>query len=167
MNKIPFASSITHSHILNVLNTLILNQDLNSKISILDAGCGLGHGLAALRAVYPESRFFGIEWSWPLRWMCALRCPWAQVRQGDIWKADWSGYDMVYLFQRPESMERAWRKALDEMAPGSWLVSLEFEATGLRAHARLGLAGSRPVWVYRIGAEGATDRASTARRPGR
>jgi hypothetical protein len=36
------------------------------------------------------------------------------------------------------------------MRPGSWLVSLEFEATELRPVARLGAAGGRPVWVYRM-----------------
>jgi hypothetical protein len=82
---------------------------------------------AALRAAYPTARLVGIEWSWPLRLVCALRCPWAQVRQGDIWRADWRPYDLVYLFQRPESMPRALAKAAAQMRPGSWLVSLEFE----------------------------------------
>src|SRR5690606_32373928 len=34
---------------------------------VLDAGCGLGHGLRALRAAYPLAELHGIEWSWPLR----------------------------------------------------------------------------------------------------
>ena len=32
---------------------------------------------------------------------------WFTGRRGDIWAADWSGYELVYLFQRPESMARA------------------------------------------------------------
>ena len=52
----------------------------------------------------------------PLRWLCARRCPWARVAQGDLWRADWSGYQLVYLFQRPESMARAWAKGCAEMA---------------------------------------------------
>ena len=74
---------------------------------VLDAGCGLGHGLQALRHAYPKAQFYGIEWSATLRWLCALRLPWARISRGDIWLADWSGYQMVYLFQRPESMARA------------------------------------------------------------
>src|ERR1035437_3474534 len=81
---------------------------------LLDAGCGLGDGLIALRRAYPKARLCGLEWSWPLRAWCALRCPWAHVRRGDIWRADWSRYGLVYLFQRPESMQRAAEKALAE-----------------------------------------------------
>ncbi len=117
---------------------------------VMDAGCGLGHGLQALRLAYPDARLHGLEWSWPLRFACALRCPWAQVRQADIWKADWSAYDMVYLFQRPESMERAMAKAFAQLKPGAWLVSLDFEATGHQATAHFQSAGGKMVWIYRM-----------------
>ncbi len=115
---------------------------------VLDAGCGLGHGLAALYEAYPAAQVHGIEWSWPLRLLCAWRCPWARVRQGDIWRADWSPYDLVYLFQRPESMPRALAKAAAQMRPGNWLVSLEFEAQGWQAAGVIHLPDGRPVWVY-------------------
>ena len=118
--------------------------------SVLDAGCGLGDGLIALRAAYPEAQLHGIEWSWPLRAWCALRCPWARVRRGDIWRADWSPYALVYLFQRPESMPRAVAKAGAEMRAGSWLVSLDFEARELTAHAVLTVPDGRPLWLYRV-----------------
>lgn len=122
---------------------------LRDGANVLDAGCGLGQGLEALNQAYPHVALYGLEWSWPLRWMCALRCPWAEVRQGDIWKADWSGYDMVYLFQRPESMPRAAAKALQELRPGAWLVSLEFEAQDLTPVAVLQADHRKTVWVYR------------------
>jgi hypothetical protein len=115
---------------------------------VLDAGCGLGHGLQALRQAYPLAELHGIEWSWPLRWLCARRCSWARVAQGDLWRADWSGFDLVYLFQRPESMPRAVEKARAELKPGAWLVSLEFEAEGLTPVAQLGGVQGKPVWVY-------------------
>ena len=117
---------------------------------VLDAGCGLGDGLKALREAYPQCQLHGIEWSWPLRALCALRCPWARVRQGDIWRADWSPYAMVYLFQRPESMARAALKAREQMRPGSWLVSLEFEVQDGVPSARLSAPDGRPVWLYQI-----------------
>ncbi len=120
--------------------------------SVFDAGCGLGHGLRALRAVWPLARISGVEWSWPLALATKLRCPWARVTRGDMWRGSWAAHDLVYLFQRPESMARALAKADAEMRPGSWLVSLEFEAVGRRAHARMALASGRPVWIYRVGA---------------
>jgi SAM-dependent methyltransferase len=119
--------------------------------SILDAGCGLGHGLRALRAVWPGARLAGIEWSRPLALASRLRCPWARIARGDMWRASWAAHDLVYVFQRPESMARALAKADAEMRPGSWLVSLEFEAVGRTPHTRLALPSGRPVWVYRIG----------------
>jgi len=118
---------------------------------VLDAGCGLGQGLQALRRAYPLAELHGLEWSRPLRLLCAWRCPWAQVDQGDIWRADWSGYQLVYLFQRPESMARALAKARAELQPGAWLVSLEFAVDGVPPTGRLEGAQGRPVWLYQMG----------------
>jgi len=134
----------------NALDGLPAQCYIELNALVLDAGCGLGDGLIALRQAYPQARLQGLEWSWPLRALCALRCPWARVRQGDIWQADWSAYDMVYLFQRPESMPRAAAKARAELKPGAWLVSLEFEATDLTAHTCLQTPDGRPIWLYRI-----------------
>lgn len=131
-------------------------RDLPQQVSlppgarILDAGCGLGHGLRALRAAYPQAQLQGLEWSWPLRAICALRCPWAQIRHGDIWQAHWGAHAMVYLFQRPESMARAAAKARSEMAAGSWLVSLEFALPQQQADVELPLADGRSLWAYRL-----------------
>jgi hypothetical protein len=125
---------------------------LAADARVLDAGCGLGHGLQALRAVWPRARLAGVEWSWPLALATRLRCPWARVARGDMWRASWAPHDLVYLFQRPESMVRALAKADAEMRPGSWVVSLEFEAAGRAPHARMALASGRPIWIYRIGA---------------
>jgi len=132
----------------DALQELPQHAPLPAGALILDAGCGAGHGLQALRAAYPDAVLHGLEWSWPLRVLSALRCPWARVRRGNIWLADWSDYDMVYLFQRPESMTRAELKAR-EMKEGAWLVSLDFEATDLRATARYRTPGGKMVWVYR------------------
>jgi len=121
---------------------------LTNQARILDAGCGLGAGLIELRRIYPKVHLTGLEWSWPLRILSGLRCGFASVKRGDIWKEDWSRYDMIYMFQRPESMLPATRKAQAELRPGSWLVSLEFEATELTPRAILRNREDKPVWVY-------------------
>lgn len=118
--------------------------------AVLDAGCGTGAGLIELRRVLPHVRLHGIEWSWPWRVVAGWRCPWARVQRADMWAHGWQGYSLVYLFQRPESMPRAVEKAQREMAPGTWLVSLEFEATALCPQAVLRNAAGKPVWVYRM-----------------
>ncbi|MEO8543193.1 MAG: class I SAM-dependent methyltransferase [Burkholderiaceae bacterium] len=117
---------------------------------VLDAGCGLGAGLRALHAAYPQVLLHGLEWSWPLRGACALRCRWARVRHGDIWQADWKPYAMVYLFQRPESMARAAAKAGAQMRDGAWLVSLEFPIAGQQADIEQSLPNGRSLWAYRL-----------------
>ena len=132
----------------NALAALATIAPLPAGARVLDAGCGLGHGLAALRQAYPDAKLLGVEWSWPLRWACALRCPWAQVRRGNIWKIDWSHYQMVYLFQRPESMQRAARKAAKELKPGDWMVSLEFEVIGLISTTQIPTSSGKMLWLY-------------------
>lgn len=116
--------------------------------TLLDAGCGAGDGLLALEQAYPDAYLHGIERSWPLRLISAWRCPWAKVRQGDMWRQDWSGFDLVYVFQRPESMPRALAKACDELKPGAWLASLEFEATEAEPTQRWSCADGRTLWLY-------------------
>jgi hypothetical protein len=66
-----------------------------------------------------------------------------------MWRDDWGRYDMVYLFQRPETMPRAVDKANAEMKPGSYLVSLEFVAQELKPEAVLDTLPDKPVWIYR------------------
>lgn len=126
----------------------IVNLPANARV--LDAGCGTGAGLIELRRALPQAELHGIEWSWPWRIWAGVRCPWARVQRGDMWAGSWSGYQLVYLFQRPESMPRAVEKAQREMAAGTWLVSLEFEASALKPVAVLRNVVGKPVWVYRI-----------------
>lgn len=134
----------------HALQALAVQAPLPLGARVLDAGCGVGDGLKALRHAYPSAQLDGVEWSWPLRLLCALRCPWAHVRRGDMWAADWSAYRMVYLFQRPESMARAAAKAQAELTPGAWLVSLEFAVPGVLPSAQLRAPGGRVVWLYRM-----------------
>lgn len=134
----------------NALRELAAHAPLPISAQVLDAGCGLGDGLKALRQAYPQAQLHGLEYSWPLRALCALRCSWARVRQGDIWRSNWQPYAMVYLFQRPESMSRAMVKAQAELESGAWLVSLEFEALDWVPTARLQCPDGRPVWLYQI-----------------
>jgi len=117
---------------------------------VLDAGCGLGQGLQALRREYPHARLAGIEWSWPLALACRWRCPWAEVKRASLWGADWTQVDLVYLFQRPETMPRAAEKAAAEMRAGAWLVSLEFPVRAWQPQARLEPVPGKPVWIYRV-----------------
>lgn len=123
---------------------------LRERARVLDAGCGIGHGLQALRRAWPGARLYGIEWSLPLAWLCRRRCRFAQVERGDMWARSWAGFDVVYLFQRPESMARAYAKARAEMAPGAWLLSLEFEVPDVAPDLRLDAGSRGAIRGYRM-----------------
>ncbi len=123
---------------------------LREQAHVLDAGCGLGDGLVALRRAYPAVQLHGIEYS-PFLWLLArLRCRWATVSRGDLWAQSWREMDLVYLFQRPESMPRALDKARAEMPAGRWLVSLDFPLPGQTAHAQLETGTRHRLHVYRV-----------------
>jgi SAM-dependent methyltransferase len=130
---------------------------LPANASVLDAGCGLGDGLRALASVWPKARLHGVEWSRSLAILARRRVPMAQVDRGDMWTASWAGHDLVYLFQRPESMARAWAKACTEMVPGNWLVSLEFAVPEVAPWAILQAGARRAVYVYRVPAPAARE----------
>lgn len=127
---------------------------------ILDAGSGLGHGMEALRRAYPRAHIEGVERSLALamlgRWRCRKLSPSQgvgdhfHVRWGNMWSVSWGGFDMVYLFQRPETMDRAWHKAKSDLAEGGWVVSLEFPVPGVSANSVLQCSDGRALWVYRV-----------------
>jgi trans-aconitate methyltransferase len=108
------------------LDDLARHAPLAPGAKVLDAGCGAGHGLQALARAYPQAALEGVEASYPLALWARWRCPKARIWRGDLWDAEWKGYDLVYLFQRPESMAPALVKAKAELAAHAWLVSLDF-----------------------------------------
>ncbi|NUZ05956.1 class I SAM-dependent methyltransferase [Piscinibacter koreensis] len=131
---------------------------LRPGAAVLDVGCGLGHGLVELAREYPHARLTGVEWSPLLALITRLRCRFAHVRRGDMWEGDWSGFDLVYAFQRPESAARLVAKASAELRPGAWLVSLEFELPAFTPAHAMTCADGRPLWLYRAPFEVTTPR---------
>ena len=146
----------------DALRDLPAQAPLVAGARVLDAGSGLGDGLIALARAYPHAVRVGVEGGWLLAWASRLRLgragqTGARVVHGDFWRAEWSGFDLVYLFQRPETMARAWAKASREMRAGAWLVSLEFPVEDLQAAGRAACPDGRPIWIYRVsGTENST-----------
>ena len=103
-----------------------------------------------MAALWPQTRLQGVEWSPLLTAGARLMAPAARIRRGDMWLRSWAPFDLVYIFQRPESMARAWDKAKRELKPGAWLVSLEFAVPGIEPLASLAGPHRRTVWIYRL-----------------
>lgn len=127
---------------------------LPPEASILEAGCGLGDGLLSLRRQYPRAKLTGLEWSALLLHLCRWRMRWHGVQvqrlcRADMWQADWSGHELIYLFHRPETMAQAQRK-LAGLRPGTWVVSLVFELPDWVPVRQLQAVPDRPVWIYRV-----------------
>ena len=70
-----------------------------------------------------------------------------------MWQQSWQDLALLYVFQRPESMERIWTKARQELPAGAWLASLDFEIPGQVAAAELPLGGRHRLWLYRLPAQ--------------
>ena len=120
---------------------------LQQGLRLLDAGCGSGAALRAWARAYPALSLHGVEASAPLRLWAQLRCPQASIRLGDFWQEDWGRYDLVYLFQRPETMGPALDKARRELHSGAYLVSLDFPLPGPTPMVELPV-GRHRVFVY-------------------
>lgn len=137
-----------------------LNQalPLPQGARVLDAGCGMGHGLRALASQYPRAHLVGADWH-PIwltlgRWIWPWWSPaeWSgniQWLRGDLWTLPWQDYDLVYVFLRPEVMPKVWQKWQAEARPGTWLLSLCFECPGATPARKLEPVKGLPIWVYR------------------
>ncbi len=121
---------------------------LPERARVLDLGCGLGGPLAQLSTLRPDTTLRGVEAA-PLNWLIARLRLWGRARidLGNLWDADLSRHDVVYAYLSPAPMPRLWEKALDEMRPGSLLISNSFSIPGVEpdevvelhdlSHARL------------------------------
>jgi hypothetical protein len=99
-------------------------------LRVIDIGSGFGGLALGLSRLRPDVQAEGIEIA-PLPWLVSrLRARLAGNRvkfaRGDYETLDLGAYDLVYAYLSPAVMDRLWRKAQREMAPGSILASYEF-----------------------------------------
>lgn len=124
-------------------------------VRVADIGCGFGGMCFAVSAARPLARVTGVEIS-PVLWIvCAVRRLLTRAAPvfvlSDYRRVDLAGFDVVFAYLSPAAMPDLWRKALDEMAPGSVLLSFEFCIPDV-AHRSVVPAGRgrRPLYAYVI-----------------
>jgi hypothetical protein len=112
-------------------------QALESKLptaepfTFIDLGSGIGGVLTHLAQTHPHGRYHGVEaaplpvlWSW-LRIKLGRHTQ-CSVNWGSLWDSDLSQYDVVFAYLSPVPMDALWRKAKQEMRPGSVFISNTF-----------------------------------------
>ena len=112
----------------------LLPRDYPTRL--LDLGSGTGALLRPLARLRPDCRCEGIEAApapYLLSCLLSRRQPNIALARGDFWKLPWADYDLVYAFLSPVPMAEVWRKATEELRPGSLLVSNSFEVPGVPA----------------------------------
>jgi hypothetical protein len=99
-------------------------------LKVIDIGSGLGGFVLDLARRRPDCQVSGIELA-PLPWLASslralLSRSSARFLRGDYDGLDFAAYDVVFAYLSPAAMGALWRKASQEMRPGSILLSYEF-----------------------------------------
>ena len=115
----------------------------------IDLGSGLG---GVVRALDGEGRVArGVE-SAPMVWLVSVLLSKierrGQILRQDIWAADVSSEDLVYVFLSTEPMPALYQKARREMKAGSLLVSNSFPVPGVPADEVWELPDRRKTKLY-------------------
>lgn len=121
----------------------------------LDFGSGLGGVVRAVAAQRPLIQCDGVEGAMGpalLARLLALGRRNCDLRWGDFWKTDLSGYDIVYAFLSPVPMPAVWEKACREMKPDTLLISNSFPVPGVKPVRTVQVNDRRStrLYVYRI-----------------
>lgn len=121
----------------------------------IDLGAGFGGPMRHLARALAGGRFVSVEASpatWLIAWLLALTDNNVQVRWGDLWAADLTDCDLVYVFLSPEPMPRLWEHVQSHAKSGALLVSNTFPVPGIEPLQIIPLPG-RPdarLFVYRV-----------------
>ncbi|MDR0996791.1 MAG: class I SAM-dependent methyltransferase [Zoogloeaceae bacterium] len=146
-NRVPlFFSSATTAR--------AMADRLPQGASVVDLGAGIGSLLVPLARLRPDLRLAGVE-NAPLVWFfgrlrtAGQRIDWLY---GDFFEIDLSGVEALYAFLSPEPMPALWKKACDEMRPGTLFSSKAFAVPEVAPEHILNATGKRrdALFFYRI-----------------
>ena len=116
-----------------------------------DLGAGIGSTIAPLSRALPASTFTGVEnapASWAIGWLRLRNTPNVKWQMGSLWKLGLGEFDVVYAFLSPAPMPGLWQKALQEMRPGSLLISNSFPVPDIDPEDILQIADARQTRLY-------------------
>jgi hypothetical protein len=116
---------------------------------VLDAGCGLGHGLRALQVAWPQARVEGVEWSALLAAVCvALPLRAGATRRHVGAPVDRSRGGLPVPAPREHGARLDQGPGRDGPRPLAGQPGVRHP--GVEPQLRLDAGGGRPLWVYRV-----------------
>lgn len=124
-------------------------------VRMMDIGSGLGDLVMHIAEARPDSQIEGIEIA-PLPLLVSKIRAWARKSRavflrGNYYDLDFGQYDVVFAYLSPAAMPALWKKAQQEMRPGSLLISYEFDIPGITPHyIAAGAAGSNRLYVWKL-----------------
>jgi SAM-dependent methyltransferase len=133
-------------------------SELKPREVLYDLGCGDGRFLFFAASRIPVLAK-GIELVFPLAWLAKFRA-WrftgpgtVNVGWGDLFGADVSDADVVFLFGMPKTLAGKVRtKLVRELRPGARIISYYFPLDGLVPDGiSHDAAGQSPIYRYRVG----------------
>ena len=139
---------LTNAATATAITALIPEQ---RRIHVLDLGAGTGTLLHTLARLRPGSQFTGIETAPALWWIgrhLSRNRPNIVWLHGNFFTLCWQKYDIVYAFLSPAPMTQVWHKALQDMSPGSLLVSNSFPITDVPPDFTLDIPDHRRTRLY-------------------
>ncbi|WP_018152053.1 class I SAM-dependent methyltransferase [Leeia oryzae] len=118
---------LSHAAVLDALNQILPETP---RLVFAELGSGTGTVLAHICSRRPDWQLHGYELAWlpySYSWWRFRRQKRVTLHRQDFMATDWSGFDVVYAFLSPLVMEDVWQKAMQEMKPGSLLISNSFD----------------------------------------
>lgn len=122
---------------------------------VIDIGSGLGDMAMYIANQRPLCRAEGIEIA-PLPWLVSqvrgfFKQSRARFMLGDYYDLNFAEYDVIFAYLSPVAMPLLWNKAMQEMKPGSLLISLEFEIAQMQpTHIITPKDRSPKLYVWRM-----------------
>lgn len=114
----------------------------DTPFRFVDLGSGLGGVLTHLAKTHPHGQFHGVEsaplpflWSWLRIKLGRYRN--CSVSWSSLWHCPLAEYEVVFAYLSPVPMPDLWKKAQQEMHPGSLFISNTFSVPGQPPHETL------------------------------
>lgn len=123
--------------------------------SLMDLGCGIGGVLAYLNKNDKSLRLSGLEISLGQFMIAKLRFLFnkkVKVRWRNLFWVNWDKSQAVYMFWRPQTIEKYRKKIEDQLNSGQFVISYCFEIPWLKPMLleRVKQDELMPVYIYKV-----------------